>query len=174
MPEPRSLPVTYTAPTEQDHVSVGHPDIPAHLVDGDAMRIDHEGLDQVINLDIEVLEEVDSGTDLTTLWMPVWVSTTDEIVRQSYTLSTVLVAWDDISGKPSTFPPTLPIALSDVTGLQAQLDALTALNDIQDAQIAAMAVDIAALEARVAFLEGYLSVSPRQYIVGDQFVTVWG
>lgn len=34
-------------------------------------------------------------------------------------------AWTDITGKPSTFPPTLPIAESGVTGLVADLAALS-------------------------------------------------
>ena len=61
MPEPRSLTVTYTAPADRSEVSVAEPDIPARLVDGDAIRIDHEGLNQVINLEIEGLEVVDPG-----------------------------------------------------------------------------------------------------------------
>lgn len=36
---------------------------------------------------------------------------------------TVPIAWTDVSGKPATYPPTLPIAQSDVTGLTTALAA---------------------------------------------------
>jgi hypothetical protein len=35
-----------------------------------------------------------------------------------------VVDWNNLYGKPPTFPPTLPIAMTDVTGLPAALDAL--------------------------------------------------
>ena len=53
-------------------------------------------------------------------------------------------AWTDITGKPSTFPPTLPITQSDVTGLAA---ALTAANSAASAATAAAAAATAAATA---------------------------
>jgi hypothetical protein len=40
------------------------------------------------------------------------------------TTPTGSVAWGDVTGKPSTFPPTVPIAQADITGLVAELTAL--------------------------------------------------
>ncbi len=41
-------------------------------------------------------------------------------VDASGVLITTTVTWGDVSGKPATFPPTVPIAIADVTGLTAQ------------------------------------------------------
>ena len=154
MSEPRTTPFSSVDFGTSQPVGRVVPDIPARLVDGDAMRIDHEGLNQVINLDIESLTEVDPDTDPSTMWVPIWVETTDEYRRQNYSPVTVLVDWADITGKPSTFPPTVPITMADVTGLLAALAALQATNDQQDALITALETSVADLEARVAVLEG--------------------
>lgn len=55
------------------------------------------------------------------------------------------VTWSTLSGKPSTFPPTLPIAQSDVTGLPAALTALSGADTALDARLAV-------LEARPAVI----------------------
>jgi hypothetical protein len=51
---------------------------------------------------------------------PAW----DDITDKPATFPpTVPIAWADISGEPATFPPTLPIAQADITGLVADQSA---------------------------------------------------
>lgn len=65
------------------------------------------------------------------------------------------VAWTSITGKPATFPPTLPITVSGVTGLQAALTALTPLTTFDDleTEVGALATDVAGIDVRVSALE---------------------
>jgi len=100
-------------------------------------------------------------------------------------------AWDDIPGKPATFPPTLPIAKSDVTDLPVELTALhnrdaqlqtsiddaVAVNTTQQTAINTNTADIAvhttAIAGKVAkagdTMTGNLAIAPPS---GDAVLTV--
>lgn len=89
-------------------------------------------------------------------------------------------AWGDITGKPSTFPPTLPIAQSGVTGLTAALAgkqpagsyATVAQLVVVDDAVDAVVADLAALDTRVTDLEaapgggGTAPTFSRGYLAG--------
>ena len=73
--------------------------------------------------------------------------------RRAYSSTGVIVDWEDIENKPETFPPTLPIQITDVTDLFDQLAALEATNDARNILIAALQAAIADLEDRIEALE---------------------
>ena len=52
-----------------------------------------------------------------------WVPTNVGVLPDGTTGGGGSTAWDDITGKPATFPPTVPIAQSDITSLVADLAA---------------------------------------------------
>lgn len=70
-------------------------------------------------------------------------------------------AWADITGKPSTFPPTLPIAQSGITGLTAALAgkqpagsyATTGQLADVEADVVGVLADVNALDVRVTAIE---------------------
>ena len=89
-------------------VGVARADIPARLVGGDAVSVDSDGLNLVIGLAVEDLEEADPGSDLEAQWMPIWDETIDAYRRRAVSDIVSIegsVAWDDVTDKPSTFPP---------------------------------------------------------------------
>lgn len=62
-------------------------------------------------------------------------------------------AWDDITGKPSTFPPSAHThTIANVTGLQTALDAKASVTQL-DAATDAIEFDVADLDVRVTALE---------------------
>ncbi len=68
----------------------------------------------------EVFAGADAGTGIMEFWRVRGTGVTTTSVDASGVLITTTVTWGDVSGKPATFPPTLPIAIADVTGLTAQ------------------------------------------------------
>lgn len=75
---------------------------------------------------VPVFAGADPGTGIMEFWQLRAAGLTTIVLDAVGVLITTLVGWADISGKPATFPPTLPIPSSGVTGLdtkQASQDA---------------------------------------------------
>ena len=77
-----------------------------------------EGINQ--GTGAEVFAGADPGTGIMEFWRVRGSGVTTTSVNASGVLITTTVTWGDVSGKPSTFPPMLPIAIANVTGLTAQ------------------------------------------------------
>lgn len=124
--EPRSLPVPQAHPGAASNVGVALPQVPGRVAGGTAIQSVQNGLVWTINLKIGELGEA-AAHDTSKTWVPAWFDDTDETFRISLAdlSSSLPIAWANITGKPAAFPPTLPIAMGDVTGLTAALGGLS-------------------------------------------------
>jgi hypothetical protein len=153
--EPRSLSVPPLQPALPQAFGVGLADIPARLVGHNGIAVEMQGLDLAVGMDIESLDIAQGQPEHQ--WVPVWIEgrPVDEIGRVAVdaipsdaphdgfvygrwmgqwtdVTSAVTIEWTDILDKPATFPPTLPIPSSGVTGLDAkQLDQDTKITQAQ-------------------------------------------
>lgn len=156
--EPRSLVVPKEKPGTAQTVGVGIAQVPTTLIGGDGIRIGYTSLRYSVNLAIDKLEPADGA--MLNQWVAVYDSElgSDNHRRIPVTLipvdaphddlvygrwngqwvdvtSFVTIGWGDITGKPDTFPPTLPINQSDVIDLIGDLaalyNAITTLNTVK-------------------------------------------
>lgn len=102
-------------------------DLPARMLGGTGIQVNVQGFDYRIDLDIEELQVSPIGA-ANGKWTAVWDEVDSTYKRIQFTeLPAPSLDWVVITGKPATFPPTLPIPISGVTNLQPSLDAK--LND---------------------------------------------
>ena len=128
--------------------------VPARLIEGIAVRLGGDGIQTAVHLDVESLIPISAELDPQTIWVPVSGYGEGQLRRVNFNALDVMgVAWDDVVDKPDTFPPTVPIAIGDVTGLQDALDAIEAVEDGQTAQLAALQTSLDDLDDRVTALE---------------------
>lgn len=98
-------------------------DLPARILGGTGVDVTVAGFDYRIDLDIAELQTSPLGA-AAGKWTAVWDQVDGSYKRIQFTeLPAPNVDWSVITSKPTTFPPTLPIAQADVTGLPAALTA---------------------------------------------------
>jgi hypothetical protein len=73
------------------------------------------------------------------------------------------VDWDDITGKPSTFPPTVPIAESNVTNLVSDLATKAATTYVDSHDASTLAAAQAYTDARVTERHVRVNLTPTQF-----------
>ena len=128
-------------------------------------RLDEEGSRTSVNLDVESLSAITHATDPDDQWIPVWMEGTRQVRRVPFEVAlSASVTWDDVTGEPDTYPPTLPIMIADVDGLQEALDDIGAVDDLQDAALAALQALLDDLEDRVTVLE---DIVPAAFVFVD-------
>ncbi len=160
--EPRSLVVPPARPGAASNVGVALPQVPGRVAGGTAIQAVQNGLVWTINLKIGELGRAPPH-DYSETWVPAWFGDSDETYRIALSdLSLSLpVAWGNITGKPSTFPPTLPIPSSGVTGL--------------DAALAGIAGDLISLDGRLDTIEPIVATHTGQIAtINGQLVTING
>src|SRR6478609_1780843 len=149
MSEPRTIPVKPEKPGGAQNVGVAVATVPSRMVGGTAIRVDANGYDYSVNLDISELQVGPDG-DPSQQWVPVWYdgqsgvevwrvpidaipadAPADGFVygRQNNAwvdvTSAVIIDWADIVGKPSTFPPDPHThAINEINGLPEELAAI--------------------------------------------------
>lgn len=179
--EPRGLPVPQATPGAAQNVGVAVPQIPGRLRGGTAIDVTQNGLNWTINLKIGELSQAPAH-DFSKTWVPAWFDDTDATYRIALSdLSLSLpVAWDNITGKPPTFPPTLPIPSSGVTGLDAALASiagdlfgLDSRLDAAEITIATHTGQIAAHETRLNGIDAKLVDSDRGDITTSASFMTW-
>lgn len=179
--EPRGLPVPQATPGAAQNVGVAIPQIPGRLRGGTAIEVTQNGLNWTINLKIGELSEAPTH-DFAKTWVAAWFDDADTTYRVSLaTLSSTLpVAWGNITGKPATFPPTLPIPSSGVTGLDAALAgiagdlfSLDSRLDAAEITIATHTGQIAAHETRLNGIDAKLVDTDRGDITTSASFMTW-
>jgi hypothetical protein len=181
--EPRSLYVPPAKPGMAQSVGVAVADIPSGITGGDGIKVAVDGRNYRVTMDIAPLQ-VAAGLP-NQQWLPVWMEGTpvdairrvpvnaipadaahDGIVygRQNGAwvpaIESVTIDWIDITNKPDTFPPTLPIPSSGVTGLDVH-------QATQDAAIGTLEFDMNAVEAVNTAQDGRLSAIEAKNLAQD-------
>lgn len=147
--EVRSITVPPAFPGQANNVGVAIPSLPGRLLGGTAVRVATSGVNFTVNLDLSKLG-LDPGSDPATPYVAIWRegAPVGDIFR--IPASAVPVDWASILNKPATFPPTLPIAQSGVTGLVADLAAIDGRLDGLDGEVAVHETRLDGLDTLVA------------------------
>lgn len=180
--EPRSINVPPERPGVANNVGVATAGIPGRLLGGKAIRVTPSGPSFYVDLDISKLATADDSGSPAQMWLAMWREGTpkEQIFRVPVNAipqdapfdgfvygrrdgvwvdvtTSVVIEWGDVLGKPVTFPPTLPIAQADVTGLPARLTAIEGVDAAQTIELAGhesrldgLDMDLAAAEAAIA------------------------
>lgn len=142
MSEPRSVVPPAERPTNAGNIGLPIVGLPARLLGGTAITVVRQGLSATISLDVGKLQP-QGGLDPAQTWVPAWLEDGRHVrvpvnaIPQDAPIDGALygrkdgawadlateltVTWENVGGKPTTFPPTLPIAQSGIDGLPGTL-----------------------------------------------------
>lgn len=181
MSEPISVVPPVERPNSPGNLGLSLVSLPARLLGGTAIQITRQGLGATVSLDIGKLS-VQGGIDPATTWVACWTESGHHfrvpinVIPSDAPLTgliygrqngawvdlatSLIVDWDNVADKPATFPPTLPIAQSDVVDLPGVLIDLQ--NDID--ALALNIPDQPTAEAGVNNTEFMTSLRTKQQI----------
>jgi Chaperone of endosialidase len=191
--EPRSLVIPNQQPGAAEEIGLGYVAIPGRLNGGIGIRVEQQAPEYTINLDISKLEAA-GPFDPSTTYIPAWNPGTEPDQVRRIPVSAVpadapadgqiwgrqdgtwapleasmTVDWSNIQNKPSTFPPTLPIPSSGVTGLDAaqmaQDNRLTVVETENTSQDTAIAANVTALAGKEPIIA---AGNPAYFWAGDK------